>query len=145
VAGCAKCRGKATGCMDCSPDKMLQHGERREREMTIADPLKYCADLGDCNEWSVRYYDSLSKEKASCKKKAESLLRSASAVGVPEIQLERANTCFQEGADCGFWTLHFMEEEVRCFLGEGRWSKAYDWQGRLDRLKAVQAKLLEDA
>ena len=145
VAGCAKCRGKATGCLDCSPDKMLQHGERRGREMTIADPLKYCSDLPECNEWSVRYYDSLPKEKAECKKKAESLVRCASAVGVPEMQLERSNSCFQKAADCGFWTLHFMEEEVRWFLGEGRWSKPYDWQGRLDRLKAVQKKLLEDA
>ena len=145
MAGCAKCRGNDAGCLDCEPGKMLQHGQRRERELTIADPLKYCSALPECNEWSVRYYDSLSKEKAECKKKAEILLKRSSAMGVPEVQLERSNSCFQTEADCGFWTLHFMEEEVRNFLGEGRWSKPYDRPYRLDRLQAVQSKLLEDA
>ena len=145
IAGCPKCRGKPTGCVDCAPEKMLQHGERRGRELDIADPLKNLPRLLECNDWSVRFYDSLSREKASCKKKAEVLLKYASAIGVPEVQLERSNSCFQSDADCGFWTLHSMEEEVRCFLGEGRWSKHYDRLYRLDRLKAVQCKLLEDA
>ena len=142
IAGCAKCRGITGGCQDCQPTKVLEHLEKRERELEIADPLKYLTSLTDCDDWSVRYYDSLQKEKLECKQSAKALVTHAAAVGVQEVTLDRANSCFQSNADCGFWTLHFMEEEVRNFLGEGRWSKPFDRPYRLDRLQAVQHRLL---
>ena len=54
---------------------------------------------------------------------------------------ERYNRLVQEGQTCGFWVLHYIEEELRRFRGEGRWSFYPNLKARLKLLNEFTAKL----
>jgi hypothetical protein len=73
----------------------------------------------------IRYYDTLTQESLGCRRKAEEVRDEI----MPDFK-GRAMPCrrnqyrqIKGGAGCGFTTLHYMEEEMRHFKGEG-WAAA---------------------
>ena len=73
---------------------------------------------------------------------AVALLDALQRVGVahhlsPKVLCEqRHNTRKQEGLTCGFWVLHYVEEELRRKRGEGEFSFAPVLQDRLSLMNA---------
>ena len=53
----------------------------------------------------------------------------------------RANKRRQEGCDCGYWVLHYMEDEARRKRGEGAFTMRYDLTLRSALLATMLARL----
>jgi len=94
-------------------------------------------------EWQVRYYDSFSPSIMSCQECAVSILSLLEAEGFgkfPGSLLPPKNKLFQEGHIlCGYYLLHYIEEETRAYLGECRGTMHLDLDYRLERINAMQA------
>jgi hypothetical protein len=76
---------------------------------------------------------------------ADGVLDALAHLGVPAGVPQRTNTnkvFFQKDeTSCGFYVLHFIEEEVRQMLGEGAYTFAPDLAYRLGRLTAMANQL----
>ena len=127
ATGCAKCLG--TGCLDCSEQKHVAHWRRIEDEDRGLDPLRYVEPIAQPQPWQhVRYYDTLQEPSQKCAAMAVGILDALQTEGVkhhlrPDLLMEeRHNSRRQIGVSCGFWVLHYIEEEVRRFRGEGSFS-----------------------
>ena len=83
----------------------------------------------------------------TCAALAVSLLDALQTEGVKHhlrpdlLAQERHNSNTQKGCSCGFWVLHYIEEELRRFRGEGRFTFSYDQGERLLLLNAFADKL----
>ena len=101
------------------------------------------------DQWEVRYYDTMNPSISSCKKVAEKMtaLLSEAGFGVfPTSLPSPKNLLFQkDNKTCGYWILHYIEEEARVFLGERRGTQPVDLPYRLERLNAMQDTLLTRA
>ena len=100
------------------------------------------------DELSIKYYDGLSTPWPENKNVAELLLRfttrgsTHSEAKVPEVH----NTAKQKGDQCGLWCMHYAEEEVRNYLGQGYGSQGFPDRQRLvgsANNKNVQAALFQ--
>lgn len=67
-------------------------------------------------EVAVRYYETLHKPHASCRRNAEAILE---ILGIDASNLKRTNMARQSGVECGFMVCHYLEENLRHFVGEG--------------------------
>ena len=103
-------------------------------------------EFGEYQELEAfRYYDSLNTLRAGCKSSAEGFLQLACA---EQVLPARTNQARQSGADCGYWTIHYLETEYRASLGEGFASAGWPkenvkvWQLRLHSLtKSLKQEL----
>jgi hypothetical protein len=103
-------------------------------------------ELGDSQDLQAcRYYDSLNNLHPGCKSSAEGFLQ---LVCAEQVLPARTNHCRQSGADCGLWTIHYLESEYRASLGEGFASAGWPkenvkvWQLRLHSLtKSLKQEL----
>jgi hypothetical protein len=83
-----------------------------------------------------RYYDSLPSQSASCLRNAEGLM----TLFKLSTQLVRGNAAFQTGVTCGLHVCHYLEDEVRQFVGQGRATQG--WPGGA-RIKMVREHLMK--
>ena len=130
--GCEKCRGtdqNGAGCLDCNEVKTIAHWTRITNEDRGLNPKKELQPIELPQPWvAIRYYDTLQHPSQECAALAISILDALQPVGVrhhlsPErLAQERHNSRRQEGVSCGFWVLHYIEEELRRFRGEGVFS-----------------------
>ena len=96
---------------------------------------------------AVRYYDTLQDPSQECATLAVGILDALQTVGVshhlsPErLAQERHNSRRQEGVSCGFWVLHYIEEELRRFRGEGVFSFHPDLENRCTLLNGFVEKV----
>ena len=96
---------------------------------------------------AVSYYDTLQKPSKASDELAVCLLDALQSVGVHHhlnadlLAEERRNYRRQEGCSCGFWILHYIEEEIRCFGGEGKFSFHPDLRQRLDLMNGFADRL----
>ena len=101
-------------------------------------------------ELSIKYYDGLGSAEAWPENKnvAESLLRfttrgsTHSEAKVPEVH----NTAKQSSDQCGLFAMHYLEEELRNYLGQGYGSQGFPDRQRLvgsPNNKNVQAGLFQ--
>jgi hypothetical protein len=134
--GCEKCRG--AGCFHCNEAKAISHWTRVADESGCLDPIKNLQPIAQPQPWSdVRYYDTLREPSQKCATLAVGILDALQTVGVnhhlrPDLLAkERHNSRIQQGVSCGFWVLHYIEEELRRFGGEGRFSFCPDQAVRL--------------
>ena len=73
----------------------------------------------------VRYYDSLDPTSTLCMKNATKIIKQlkknmSSLEWLPHEGLSKRNAAHQNnGVDCGVYVIHWMEEEIRYFRGEG--------------------------
>ena len=76
----------------------------------------------------VRYYDSAEQISVTNLSSAELVLDLFTAeLGLPKIEIERTNSAEQHNPiDCGTFSLHYWEGEVRRFRAEG-WPLPYPW------------------
>ena len=51
----------------------------------------------------------------------------------------------QEDEDCGFRVVHHVEEEARSKRGEGRWTREYRIDYRVERGNKILARLVQEA
>ena len=125
VAGCTKCEMNPAGCISCSGAKALVYVERHEAEDSAIDPLRLDT-LPPTGWWDIRYYDSL---KVGTKRGAEmaialvDLMQQLNAVNTQTVDdfrgAARSGRMVQQALDCSWYCLHYIEEEVRRFMGEG--------------------------
>ena len=92
--------------------------------------------------WEMRYYDSLRLELESSRLVGQAILLLAKASGleVSTTLPARCNEGQQEaldGTSCGFWVLHYMEEECRRRRGEGTFSFVHNLSHREERLQQI--------
>jgi len=96
--------------------------------------------------WEMRYIDSLQPCILSCKTQAKFMLELLFSAGYgtfPDSSLLTIhNKLFQQDAiNCGYFLLHYLEEEVRAFLGERRGTQNLDLAHRRERINAMQSAL----
>ena len=146
ITGCDICR--SGGCLRRDVQKATTHVVRIEDEQRALDPVGQCPPLENPPEWStVRCYDTLDTASTTSAKLAVGLLEALQTIGVHHhlqanlLVTERAHTRRQTGVTCGFWVLHYVEEEMRRWAGEGRFSFAPDLRQRLSLLNGFAARL----
>ena len=127
---------------------MISHWERIADEDRCLDPVKNLQPLIKPTPWlKVRYYDTLSVPSKDSAKLALGALDALQGAGlahhhsVESLCQQRSNSRMQVGVSCGFWVLHYIEEEIRNFNGEGQFSFPYDQQKRLDLLNSFADRL----
>ena len=94
--------------------------------------------LSEADGWLCRYYDTLTVMHPGCLRDAERVL---ALLSLPQ-KIARSNVSRQEGAQCGFWTIHWVEEECRRSTGELPWSLGYSLSERLKKIIAVRKVML---
>ena len=135
----------------CDGTKAIAHCLRVADEDSKLDPLKNLQPIAHPQPWSaVRYYDTLREPSQQCATLAVGILDALQLVGVQHhlrpdlLAQERHNSRIQEGVSCGFWVLHYIEEELRRFRGEGCFSFYPDLSVRLALLNnfALRCRLV---
>ena len=125
------------------PVKALQQLDRQQETAYFLDqPSRPVLPKGA--GWRARYYDSLDDVHMSCWNNALCFLKNLASLRLGAhmpAPSKRENKSKQDGAECGFWILHFMEEEARRKRGEGKWTCRYNVVYRLELLKGMIAKL----
>jgi hypothetical protein len=146
--GCRRCRHAPGGCMACDPDKANKHVKRLEAEEKALDPCTNLDPLPPCEWWDCRYYDSLSKPSKESASMAVALIDALQPVNATnlgdgvELASQRKNTLRQGNTmQCGWYCLHFIEEEVRRYRGEGTFSFAMDTAMRVNNLRTFGKKM----
>jgi len=146
--GCPKCDWSAGGCRDCNDVKAQSYSTRMNAEMCCLDPLNYLAPLAPCAWWDARYYDSLGQPSRVSSQMAVALMDVLQPEGVlntraPEEMAATRASSLRQGAtsQCAWYCLHFAEEAIRRYRGEGRFSFALDKERRVDLLRAFGRKL----
>ena len=114
--------------------------DRQHETALILDP-KLRPELPAALGWKVRYYETLCQPHLACWRQAQATLTALGiAAPVPEPHL-RENQARQRACECGFWCLHYLEEEARRKRGEGKWTFLFDWGERLSLLSNIVNKL----
>ena len=96
---------------------------------------------------AVRYYDTLASPSLDNARLAVGILDALQTVDMfHHLQAdllvpERYNSRLQSGVSCGFWVLHYIEEELRRFRGEGCCSFYPDLDVRLALLNDFAQRL----
>ena len=96
---------------------------------------------------AVRYYDTLHSPSKTCADLAIALLDGLQRVGLEHhldssiLADQRENSRIQKGMTCGFWVLHYVEEELRRWRGEGCFSFAPDFEQRVELINVFANKL----
>ena len=146
--GCSKCRGDGGGCARCDAAKAEAHWTRIAEEDRCLDPIRQRSRIDQPQPWAaVRYYDTLATPSLDNARLAVAILDALQTVGMvhhlrPDLLVkERYNSRLQKGQTCGWWVLHYIEEELRRFRGEGRWSFYPNLKARLKLLNEFTAKL----
>ena len=134
LTGCDKCKGSS--CARCSPDVAQKHFARKDAELLVCRPRDRPV-LASPAVWRHRYWESLGLPNARCARKARFLLR---ALGVADT-LEFGPSQQQTGCECGWMTVHNLEQEVRSWMGELPHVQPFDADARLARMLAVCHKL----
>ena len=131
-AGCSKCEGNSAGCKECSGQKATLYHERHGAEDRSIDPLRL-DPLPPPGWWDIRYYDTLSVGTQVGAKMAIALVDLLQPLNALNTQTAddlrgaaRAGRMVQQALDCSWYTLHYVEEELRRFMGEGTFSFPLD-------------------
>jgi len=98
--------------------------------------------LPNCTSWNWRYYDTLPSASGVSKVLAREALSWLAPLGI-EVQLpDRTNLLRQpDSLSCGFYLIHYVEEEARVFLGERQASVFCDLEYRRTRINEMCKKL----
>ena len=98
--------------------------------------------------WDIRYYDSLHVGTQAGAEMALALLDLMQPLNVLSTQTvddfrgaSRASRMVQQGLDCSWYALHYVEEELRRFRGEGTFSFPLDLEARANLLKSFGRRL----
>ena len=145
TVGCSSCRG--AGCHKCDHGKLVTYIGRHVAEAAFLDPLKSAeVQPAPCNWWDIRYYDSLDSASPNSAKLAVAVLDALQPIGVlnsmghKELMRNRVNMRTQGPNErCGWWCLHYIEEEHRRFRGEGTFS----FEPNLDKRVRLLTRFLE--
>ena len=144
--GCSKCG--ESGCIECDGDKATQYFKKIDEENNFFDPLGKLQEHEAPLPWrAVRYYDTLHSPSKTCADLAIALLDGLQRVGVEHhldssiLADQRENSRIQKGMTCGFWVLHYVEEELRRWRGEGCFSFGPDLGQRLQLMNAFADRL----
>ena len=145
-SGCASCRGNPGGCHNCNFVQAAFLARRKGREnlqlrngATLAILPETAGEL-----WRVRYYDSLLTPSAACQRKAQQVLDAlAEPLNIYAELPPRANFERQPAGTgrCGWYVLHYLEEECRAFRNEGRFTSKPDCLYRQNRLSVWMPRL----
>ena len=115
-AGCPKCLG--TGYLECDPVEASLYSKRKDLERDLFQPALW--PVLEEGKWEVKYYDPLpvpskiSREAASC------ILQTFAALGWPqEAPPVEPGLRQKDCVSCGLFVLHWVEQELREFRGEG--------------------------
>ena len=87
--------------------------------------------------WRARYYETLHKPHMACWNVGSSFLKLLDPPVDMPVTAARANECRQKSADCGYWVIHYVEEEARRKRGEGSWTTRYDLPYRVEVLRGM--------
>jgi len=137
--GCSKCRG--TGCHNCCLALHRRYLQRHEAESFQVSFRDWPLEL-EKSCWEVRYYDSLPTQSATCAADAQTVLHLLGPLGVSAALPTPRNLLFQNsGVDCGLWVLHYAEQEMRVFRGEG--TQAFLWPDMKARRMRLRQWLLK--
>jgi hypothetical protein len=146
--GCGKCKYNSGGCMACDSDKATRYLNKSEAEAKALDPCTNLDPLPPCEWWDCRYYDSLGTPSLECARMAVALidaLQPLNAMNVctaVELASQRKNNLRQGlTLQCGWYCLHFIEEEVRRYRGEGKFSFAMDTAIRVNMLRTFGKRM----
>ena len=138
------------GCKICNPRKTARYEDRKRLEWSMIDPLEKVQPLEPCEDWLVRYWDSLDKPHAASAKVARAALDALQRAGVrlrpeqAEKAMIRQNTMTQGDTQmCGWYVLFFMEEEIRRFRGEGAFATPPNWSESVSRAWKLKEKVSE--
>ena len=119
-----------------------------DEEFNFFDPLGKLQEHEAPLPWrAVRYYDTLQSPSKTCADLAVALLDGLQRVGLEHhlnsslLAAQRENSRIQEGMTCGFWVLHYVEEELRRWRGEGCFSFGADLPQRLQLMNAFADRL----
>ena len=92
--------------------------------------------------WRVSHYDFLDVPQPESQTWAPACLGLLSPVlGVSTALPARQNLLRQAGEECGFYVLHYLEEEARRYRGEGLSVKPLSIKYRVERLQAIIGQL----
>ena len=99
------------------------------------------------SQWEVRYYDTLSEPSVVCLSIAHKVLELLTLASFGVFDQSRClpvqNKKRQTGLTCGLWVLHYIEEEMRFYLGEKRGTIEPNLQYRRARINAMQEALVK--
>ena len=99
-------------------------------------------DLPEKAVWETAYFEPYPASITGTTTKAKKALELLSCFGVQAQLPSRTNLLTQkDNTSCGFWVLHYIEEQVRCFLGERRGTMAPNFELRKSRVNAFLDKL----
>lgn len=84
----------------------------------------------------VSYYDSLHVLHGDCLRNAKALCELLAV----SAEVLRINTARQTGVDCGFFVCHYLEENIRCFDGQGMATQGWPDLKRVREIREVIAK-----
>ena len=145
-SGCASCRGNPGGCHNCNFVQAAFLARRKGRENLQLRSGATLAILPETagESWRVRYYDSLLTPSAACQRKAQQVLDAlAEPLNIYAELPPRANFERQPAGTgrCGWYVLHYLEEECRGYRGEGRFTSKPDCVHRQNRLSAFMTRL----
>ena len=134
--------------MECDEAKAVAHWSRIVEEDRCLDPIGQGSPIDQPQPWAVvRYHDTLASPSLDNARLAVAILDALQTFDMfhhlqaDVLVQERHNRRLQEGQTCGFWVLHYVEEELRRFSGEGCWSFLPDLKVRLALLNEFTAKL----
>jgi len=115
----------------------------REQETMLILVQKDRPALLPPDGWRARYYETLHKAHMPCWNVGSAFLKALEfPVHMPAPEA-RENASRQDACDCGYWALHYMEEEARRKRGEGSWTTRYDLAYRVELLAPMVEKLKE--
>ena len=99
------------------------------------------------SQWEVRYYDTVSEPSVVCLSIAHKVLELLTLASFGVFDQSRClpvqNKKRQTGLTCGLWVLHYIEEEMRFYLGEKRGTIEPNLQYRRARINAMQEALVK--
>ena len=122
----------------------MKYAERRNMEKACLSPVENTQPLLACESWEYRYYESLDTPSENSANLAVAVMYALQ----PEVRFG-ANTptpaalCSQRAhklrqgptMQCGWYTLHYAEEEIRRFRGEGTFSFEFKKEERVEILR----------
>ena len=117
--------------------------DREEETRLILEQLKRPVLPGQ-PVWRARYYDTLEIAHAGCRTAGMNFLRKLGLEVAMPSSKARANSCRQQNAECGYWVLHYIEEEARRKRGEGTFTTRYDLALRVSLLRHMHERLLSE-
>ena len=145
--GCSKCVW--TGCAACDPEQAASKILKKELEWQVLDPVGKLTSLKSSafgeKDWLVRYYDSLPTLHSGCREEAKVLLQ-ALGLYAHHLPTQSHSALKQDdGSSCGFFCLHWLENEVRKYMGEPDFNCGLVLKDRAAKVQKVKAALQKTA